>query len=95
MHTDMPNAAYNVAGLACRASFQFGLHQQSFWGDDCSPYLAHMRQRLFWTVYFIDRRISLSCGRPYAIRDSDIDLDEPEWVDDKVRPKLAGSPAKR
>lgn len=44
-----------------------------------------MRQRLFWTVYFVDRRISLSCGRPYGLRDSDIDVDEPAWVDDKVR----------
>ncbi|KAH8816078.1 fungal-specific transcription factor domain-containing protein [Xylogone sp. PMI_703] len=86
VHTDMPNAAYNVAGLACRATFQFGLHQQSYWGTNCSPYTAHMRQRLFWTVYFLDRRISLSCGRPYGIRDSDIDLDEPEWMNDKVLP---------
>ncbi|KAL1853090.1 hypothetical protein VTK73DRAFT_9106 [Phialemonium thermophilum] len=43
-----------------------------------------MRQRLFWTVYFLDRRISLSCGRPYAIRDSDVDVDLPAWIDDKA-----------
>lgn len=43
-----------------------------------------MRQRLFWNVYFVDRRISLSCGRPYGIRDTDIHVDKPAWIDDKV-----------
>ena len=83
-HADKANAAYNVAGLACRLSFQFGLHQQRLWGTGCSPFLRHMRQRLFWTIYFIDRRISLSCGRPYGVRDSDIDVDLPAMIDDKA-----------
>lgn len=87
MLTDMPNAGYNTIGLACRLAFQMGLHQQSRWqrGD---PYATHMSQRVFWTLYFIDRRISLACGRPYGIRDQDIDVDEPAWLCDKdVRPE--------
>jgi hypothetical protein len=82
---DKPNAAYNVIGIACRLSFQFGLHQQSCWSN-CSPFQIHMRQRIFWTIYFADRRISLSCGRPYGIRDLDIDVDQPSWVYDRVSP---------
>ncbi|KAJ8133242.1 hypothetical protein O1611_g380 [Lasiodiplodia mahajangana] len=83
-YSEKLNAAYNVSGLACRVCFQFGLHQQKLWGADCSPFSQHMRQRLFWTVYFADRRISSSCGRPYGIRDGDIDVDEPQWIDDEA-----------
>ncbi|KAI0098728.1 fungal-specific transcription factor domain-containing protein [Nemania sp. FL0031] len=78
------NAAYNVSGLACRLCFQLGLHQQKLWDTACSPFSQYMRQRLFWTVYFADRRISSSCGRPYGIRDSDIDVDEPQWIEDEA-----------
>lgn len=44
-----------------------------------------MRQRIFWTVYFVDRRISLSCGRPYSIREADIEIEQPAYLCDKVR----------
>ncbi|VUC29049.1 unnamed protein product [Clonostachys rosea] len=84
IHADMPNAAYNASGLACRLCFQFGLHQQRLWGSSCTPFSKHVRQRLFWTLYFVDRRTALSCGRPYGIRDSDIDVEEPAWIDDKA-----------
>lgn len=84
MHADKPNAAYNAIGIACRLCFQLGLHQQSCWSPDCTAYGAHMRQRLFWTVYFVDRRISLSCGRPYDMHDLDIDVKMPVWISDKV-----------
>lgn len=43
-----------------------------------------MRQRVFWTVYFLDRRISLSCGRPYSLREADIDIEQPAYLWDKV-----------
>lgn len=78
---DKPNAAYNVIGLACRLCFQFGLHQQTLWRN-CTPFAVHLRQRIFWTLYYTDRLISLSCRRPYGIRDHDIDVDEPSWISD-------------
>ncbi|ORX99612.1 fungal-specific transcription factor domain-domain-containing protein [Clohesyomyces aquaticus] len=80
-HADRPNAAYNTIGLACRLCFQFSLDQQSVWRG--TPFTLHMRQRIFWVVYFTDRRIALSCGRPSSFRDHDIDVDEPVWIRDK------------
>ncbi|KAF2258214.1 hypothetical protein CC78DRAFT_587376 [Lojkania enalia] len=80
--TDRPNAAYNVIGLACRLSFQLSLHQQLSWRY-CTPFDIHMRQRIFWTLYFMERRIALSCGRPYSIRESDIDVEQPSWIYDR------------
>jgi hypothetical protein len=81
---DEPNAAYNAIGTACRLCFQSGLHQQSSWRNH-TPFEIHMRQRVFWTVYLLDKTISLSCGRPYCIRDSDIDIEQPAYIVDKVR----------
>ena len=42
-----------------------------------------MKQRILWTTYFVDRRIALSCGRPYGMADRDIDVDLPVWISDK------------
>ncbi|KAK4895750.1 hypothetical protein LTR27_006232 [Elasticomyces elasticus] len=82
-HEDRPNAAYNIAGLICRLCFQFGLHQQSRWPEDAHTYGRHMKERIFWTAYFVDRRIALSCGRPYGMNDRDIDVDLPAHIADK------------
>ncbi|KAF2641039.1 hypothetical protein P280DRAFT_300354 [Massarina eburnea CBS 473.64] len=68
--------------MACRLCFQSGLHQQSSWRNH-TPFEIHMRQRVFWTAYFFDRRISLSCGRPYCIRESDIDMEQPTYLCDR------------
>ena len=86
-HEDKPNAAYNISGLACRLCFQFGLHQQSRWEESNDSYQAHMKQRILWTAYFVDRRIALSCGRPYGMNDRDIEVDFPAWISDhEIRP---------
>lgn len=82
-HDDRPNAAYNIAGLACRLCYQFGLHQQSRWDENESSYNTHMKQRILWTTYFVDRRIALSCGRPFGMNDSDIAVQFPSYIDDK------------
>ena len=83
MHADKANAAYSVIGMAARLCFQARLHQQSSWRH-YTPFESHMRQRIFWTVYFLDRRISLSCGRPYSLREADIDIEQPAYLYDKV-----------
>ncbi|KAF2009504.1 hypothetical protein BU24DRAFT_76108 [Aaosphaeria arxii CBS 175.79] len=82
MHNDMPNAAYNVVGLACRLCYQYDLHQQPFWSG-YTPFEIHMCQRIFWCLYFSDRRIALSCGQPYCLRDSDIEVDQPPYIADR------------
>lgn len=82
-HEDRPNAAFNISGLACRLCLQFGLHTQSRWSRTNDEYQIHMKQRILWTCYFVDRRIALSCGRPYDLADKDIDVELPVWVNDK------------
>lgn len=42
------------------------------------------RLRTFWNILIADRRISLSCGRPYSIRDLDVDVQRPSDVFEQV-----------
>ncbi|PVH93970.1 hypothetical protein DM02DRAFT_618919 [Periconia macrospinosa] len=79
---DEPDAAYNTIGIAGRLCFQFGIHQQSSWRNH-TPFEIHMQQRIFWTTYALDRQVSLSCGRPYCIRDLDIDTQMADYLYDK------------
>lgn len=57
-------AAYNYIGLAMRISLALGHHV------DLSP--SEQTQRLFWSIYCIDRLISLTLGRPVQLNDSEI-----------------------
>ncbi|KIV81305.1 hypothetical protein, variant 1 [Exophiala sideris] len=76
------HAAYSVIAQAIRLTYQLGLHNQPSW-HACSPFEAHMRQRIFWIVYHHDRNISQTCRVPYLIRDSEIHVDLPSRVDDE------------
>ena len=37
--------------------------------------VAEMRKRIFWACYCMDRQLSITLGRPFAISDHDIDID--------------------
>ncbi|KAH0829710.1 hypothetical protein FOPE_10169 [Fonsecaea pedrosoi] len=76
-------AAYSVLAQAVRLSYQIGLHNQPSWRM-CSPFETHTRQRVFWTVYNVDRTIAQICLVPYLFRDSEINVDLPLRVDDKL-----------
>lgn len=80
---DVPDAAYTTIGLASRLVFQYGLHQQrSLSHLDPEQLYAHIC--VFWNVFITDRCISLSCGRPYSIREKDINVDSPRDGYNKV-----------
>ncbi|KAF2271542.1 uncharacterized protein EI97DRAFT_504890 [Westerdykella ornata] len=76
-YIDKPNLSYNTIGLACRTCFRMGLHDKKRWGRLFGPD-SELAKRIFWTLYYVDRRVALSCGRPYGIHDSDIDVEWPK-----------------
>ncbi|KAF7557388.1 hypothetical protein G7Z17_g643 [Cylindrodendrum hubeiense] len=41
-----------------------------------------MRKRCFWCLYNLDRTVSITLGRPVAIRDDEIDISLPSHLDD-------------
>jgi hypothetical protein len=73
-----------MIGLAMRTCVDLGLHREAHYGN-ASPYEGQLQRRLFWTVYFLERVIAVSVGRPYSIADRDIDVALPLEIDDTVR----------
>jgi hypothetical protein len=73
-----------MIGLAMRTCVDLGLHREAHYGN-VPPYEGQLRRRLFWTVYFLERVIAVSLGRPYSIADRDIDASLPLEIDDTVR----------
>lgn len=73
-----------MIGLAMRTCVDLGLHREAYYRN-VLPYEGQLRRRLFWTVYFLERVIAVSLGRPYSIADRDIDATLPLEIDDTVR----------
>jgi len=73
-----------MIGLAMRTCVDLGLHREAYYGNH-KPYEGQLRRRLFWTVYFLERVIAVSVGRPYSIADRDIDAALPLEINDTVR----------
>ncbi|PQE05191.1 C6 transcription factor protein [Rutstroemia sp. NJR-2017a BBW] len=73
-----------MIGLAMRTCVDLGLHRETYYSG-VTPYEGQLRRRLFWTVYFLERVIAVSLGRPYSIADRDIDATLPLEIDDTVR----------
>lgn len=81
-----------MIGLAMRTCIDLGLHRKANTAH-LDPFTAQLRRRLFWTVYYLERAISLSLGRPFSIADRHIDLDLPLDIDDDIRdPAILSSP---
>ncbi|KAL1957131.1 hypothetical protein VTO42DRAFT_6274 [Malbranchea cinnamomea] len=73
--------AYRISGLAARMCLEMGLHRR----DALTKVFKTEEEieaanRLFWSVYCLDRRWSLGTGLPFVIQDDDIDpcLPEPD-----------------
>ncbi|OQD89587.1 hypothetical protein PENANT_c002G06935 [Penicillium antarcticum] len=69
-------ASYMALGAAARLSIALGLHRKT---DD--PHLSvreiDERRNVFWVLYVFDKMMSLRLGRPPAIGDKEIEIDEP------------------
>ncbi|KAJ6014958.1 C6 transcription factor [Penicillium herquei] len=83
LRTASSHGMWYMIGLAMRTAIDLGLHRKA---NEISmdPFSAQMRRRLFWTVYYLERVVSMSLGRPFSISDRHIDLDLPWDVDDDV-----------
>ncbi|KAH0829686.1 hypothetical protein FOPE_10239 [Fonsecaea pedrosoi] len=84
LYAEKYNASYEAVGQAVRVSYLIGLHNQGDRDEDFSPFEIHMRQRVFWSLYILERNISLVVGVPYLIRDLETRVQVPSAVDDRV-----------
>lgn len=68
------NAAARLQGLAARMAFQLRLHRCPMRLNAFPREEAQLRKRLFWSMYCLDRYISIRLGIPLSIRDGDVDV---------------------
>ncbi|KAF2830534.1 hypothetical protein CC86DRAFT_162661 [Ophiobolus disseminans] len=68
------NAASRLGGLINRMALQLGLHRCPTRYSSFSAGEKEIRQRIFWTLYAIDRFICQSMGLPLGINDDDVDV---------------------
>ncbi|OAG35204.1 hypothetical protein AYO21_10602 [Fonsecaea monophora] len=83
LYAEKYNATYDAVGQAVRLCFLIKLHTQSENDQYQSPFETHMRQRVFWALYCLERNVALVCGVPYLIRDSEIQVPLPSELDDQ------------
>lgn len=84
LHIEDEDASYKMTGMAIRAAFEIGLHLRSR-EQGQTPLAVETRRRTWWCLYLLDRRTSITLGRPIGIRDSDSDVDFPTPLDDHHR----------
>ncbi|KAK5113237.1 hypothetical protein LTR62_003573 [Meristemomyces frigidus] len=78
-----PNTWYLV-GVGVRLAVGAGLHTNSAQGMQAMPFdVREYRRRLFFSLYMMDRVVSVSLGRPFGIQDDDIEVDVFESADEE------------
>ncbi|KAJ5634373.1 hypothetical protein N7528_002215 [Penicillium herquei] len=80
---DTSGLCYTYFGLALKLAIQNGMHRR-YHGEGLSRRIVEIRNRVFWTAYTIEKRISILHGRPASLADADVDaplpLDFPELM---------------
>ncbi|KAM6477004.1 major facilitator superfamily domain-containing protein [Trichoderma sp. SZMC 28011] len=84
------DSLWHIVGIAVRMCFELGLHREASYRTAGSrrdaadvSFLSpkyeenEVRRRCFWSVYALDRVISVTLGRPLAICVEDIDVELP------------------
>lgn len=66
--------ASTFGGYVLRSMMHAGLHRCPFRYAQLSSHDRHVRKRIFWCAYAIDRYLSQALGLPLGIQDSDIDV---------------------
>jgi hypothetical protein len=74
--------AWRLIGMAVRGSTELGLHRQETWQKTGGVFPGELEwtwaSRLFWCIYVLDRKWSFGTGLPFAIQDTDLDVNLPE-----------------
>ncbi|KAF1363083.1 hypothetical protein EJ07DRAFT_104195, partial [Lizonia empirigonia] len=87
------NAASRLGGLIIRMALQLGLHRCPTRFPSFSLGEKEHRQRIFWSLYAMDRFICQSMGLPLSLHDDDVDVCYPtterhlsnQIADDRLR----------
>ncbi|KAH8798522.1 hypothetical protein F5884DRAFT_870190 [Xylogone sp. PMI_703] len=75
INTERLGEASKAIVMAIDLAITAGLHNQPTW-KNCSAEEISTRKMLWWTVYYMDRKIAEQCGRPYFVRDNEINVED-------------------
>ncbi|ORY65551.1 fungal-specific transcription factor domain-containing protein [Pseudomassariella vexata] len=73
---DTQGLAYTYLGLAVKMAIQNGMHRR-YTGNDLDASTVENRNRLWWTAYTMEKRVSILHGRPASITSTEIDVQLP------------------
>ncbi|RDW93727.1 fungal specific transcription factor domain-containing protein [Aspergillus mulundensis] len=76
MTTTAHDAAYNLLGVAMRMAINMGMHRHNR-TNSLHPRVHELRNRLWWSVYALERLFTFQLGRPIMIEDDEIDTPFP------------------
>jgi hypothetical protein len=66
-----------LVGMAMRSCIALGLHWEAYYYGIGDLFQQELERRLFWTVYCLERHMSISFGRPFSMTDRTIDASLP------------------
>lgn len=70
------DAAFLYIGMALRMAISLGLHQEVV-GSSLSETAKEYRRRVWWSIYSLDRIVTVKSGNPLTIQDEDIGVAMP------------------
>lgn len=70
------DAAFLYIGMALRMAISLGLHQEVA-GTGLDEITKEHRRRVWWSIYSLDRIVSVKSGNPITIQDEDIGIAMP------------------
>lgn len=83
VHIEGLTAAYRAIGTAVQLALSIGLNDESTWKDmSHSPKIE--RRFLWWTIFYVDRRVAQKCWKPYLIRENEVNVEELESSDEPL-----------
>jgi hypothetical protein len=74
---DTHGLAYTYLGLGIKMAIQNGMHRR-YAGNDLDTWTIETRNRLWWTAYTVERRVSVLHGRPASISATEVDAELPK-----------------
>ena len=90
------NECWYSFGTTLQVVAALGLHRKwpaKLSRNGCSFLESELRKRIFWSVYTLDKYLSMMFGRPRLLHDEDIDQDLPGEINDEDL--LEENPARR
>lgn len=85
--------ASQAVARAVSLSHREGLNNQTTFAD-CPPELKLARRKLWWSLYYVDRKVAERCGHPYYLRDLEIDVEDfsvPSLSDERAISRSRGT----